>query len=215
MTDIEKGVVCVNGDEIVLDGMGVVEAKLTAHEVESAHDLPLYRGPLQLQMQMDITGAKWGAVCVLYKGTTLKTFVYQRDEEVIARIHEAVIDFQRRLDKYKTNDETEWYDMESTKEAASIFDEAEKTEIELDEAVDDVNKIIELRELHADIEEQIKNHELRIMNLMRDNQYALVGQHKVSWPMINYKGTPEKVVPARPPRTVRQSKLRIRSINNG
>ena len=215
MTDIEKGVVCVNGDEIVLNGMGVVEAKLTAHEVESAHDLPLYRGPLQLQMQMDITGAKWGAVCVLYKGTTLKTFVYQRDEEVIARIHEAVIDFQRRLDKYKTNDETEWYDMESTKEAASIFDEAEKTEIELDEAVEDVNKIIELRELHADIEEQIKNHELRIMNLMRDNQYALVGQHKVSWPMINYKGTPEKVVPARPPRTVRQSKLRIRSIDNG
>lgn len=215
MTDIEKGIVCVNADEIVLEGMGVVEAKLTAHEVESAHDLPLYRGPLQLQMQMDITGAKWGAVCVLYKGTTLKTFVYKRDEEVIARIHEAVIDFQRRLDKYKTNDETEWYDMESTKEAASIFDEAEKTEIELDEAVEDVNKIIELRELHADIEEQIKNHELRIMNLMRDNQYALVGQHKVSWPMINYKGTPEKIVPARPPRTVRQSKLRIRSIDNG
>ena len=215
MTDIEKGIVCVNADEIALEGMGVVEAKLTAHEVESAHDLPLYRGPLQLQMQMDITGAKWGAVCVLYKGTTLKTFVYQRDEEVIARIHEAVIDFQRRLDKYKTNDETEWYDMESTKEAASIFDEAEKTEIELDEAIEDVNKIIELRELHADIEEQIKNHELRIMNLMRDNQYALVGQHKVSWPMINYKGTPEKIVPARPPRTVRQSKLRIRSIDNG
>lgn len=214
MTDINQGIVCVNADEIKLDGLGVVEAKLTAHEVESAHDLPLYRGPLQLQMQMDITGAKWGAVCVLYKGTTLKTFVYQRDEEVIARIHEAVIDFQRRLDKYVSNDETEWYDMESTKEAASIFDEAEKTEIELDEAVDDVNKIIELRELHADIEEQIKNHELRIMNLMRDNQYALVGQHKVSWPMINYKGTPEKIVPARPPRTVRQSKLRIRSINN-
>jgi hypothetical protein len=215
MTDIEKGIVCVNGDEIRLDGMGVVEAKLTAHEVESATELPLYRGPLQLQMQMDITGAKWGAVCVLYKGTTLKTFVYQRDEEVIAKIHEAVIDFQRRLDKYKTNDETEWYDMESTKEAASIFDEAEKTEIELDEVEEDVNKIIELRQIHSDIEEQIKNHELRIMNLMRDHQYALVGQHKVSWPMINYKGTPEKIVPAKPARTVRQSKLRIRSVDNG
>lgn len=214
MTDIAKGIVCVNDDEIVLDGMGVVEAKLTAHEVESAHDLPLYRGPLQLQMQMDITGAKWGAVCVLYKGTTLKTFVYKRDEEVIARIHEAVIDFQRRLDKYKTNDETEWYDMESTKEAASIFDEAEKTEIELDEAIEDVNKIIELRQIHADVEEQIKNHELKIMDRMRDNMYAVSGQYKISWPMINYKATPERIVPAKPARTVRQSKLRIRSIDN-
>ena len=215
MTDIEKGIVCVNGDEIRLEGMGVVEAKLTAHEVESATELPLYRGPLQLQMQMDITGAKWGAVCVLYKGTTLKTFVYQRDEEVIARIHEAVIDFQRRLDKYKTNDEVEWYDMESTKEAASIFDEAEKETIELDDVEEDVNKIIELRQIHADIEEQIKNHELKIMDRMRDNMYAVSGQYKISWPMINYKATPEKVVPAKPARTVRQSKLRIRSIDNG
>jgi len=215
MTDIEKGIVCVNEDEIVLDGMGIVEAKLTAHEVESATELPLYRGPLQLQMQMDITGAKWGAVCVLYKGTTLKTFVYKRDEEVIARIHEAVIDFQRRLDKYKTNDEVEWYDMESTKEAASIFDEAEKETITLDDVEEDVNKIIELRQIHADIEEQIQNHELKIMDRMRDNMYAISGQYKISWPMISYKATPEKIVPAKPARTVRQSKLRIRTVDNG
>jgi len=130
------------------------------------------------------------------------------------------LDSQKRVSKLVGNlnrvgnDEVEWYDMESTKEAAAIFDEAEKTTIELDDAEEDVNKIIELRQIHADIEEQIKNHELRIMNLMRDHQYALVGQHKVSWPMINYKGTPEKIVPARPARTVRQSKLRIRSVNN-
>ena len=62
MTDLDKGIICVNEDEIRLEGVGVVEAKLTAHEVESADSLPLYRGPLQLQMQMDTVGATWGAV---------------------------------------------------------------------------------------------------------------------------------------------------------
>lgn len=215
MTDIDKGVICANADEIVMDGDGILEAKLTAHDVESANELPLYRGVLQLQMQMDTYGAKWGAVCVLYKGTTLKVFVYQRDEEVIARIHTAITDFQRRLDKYKNNDEVEWYDIQDTREAAAIFDEAEKTEIDLSNKADHVKKIVQIREMITDLEDKQKELEVEVMKDMRDHAYAKAGDYHVTWTMINYKATPEKVVPAKPARTIRASKLRIREVGNG
>ena len=215
MTDIDKGVICANADEIVMDGEGILEAKLTAHDVESANELPLYRGVLQLQMQMDTYGAKWGAVCVLYKGTTLKVFVYQRDEEVIARIHTAITDFQRRLDKYKNNDEVEWYDIQDTREAAAIFDEAEKTEIDLSNKADHVKKIVQIREMITDLEDKQKQLEVEVMKDMRDHAYARAGDYHVTWTMINYKATPEKVVPAKPARTIRASKLRIRELGNG
>lgn len=210
MTDLDQGVICVNADTITLSGMGVVEAKLTAHEIESADQLPLYRGPLQLQMQMDITGAKWGAVCVLYRGTTLKTFLYERDEETIAHIHIAITDFQRRLDKYKTNDEIEWYDITSPEEASRIFSEAEKTEVNLPEVEQYAEKIIEFREMIRHLESKVSAYETKIMDEMRDNQYAISGRYKISWPMINYKAVPEKVFPAKEARSIRQSKLRIR-----
>lgn len=210
MTNVDKGIICVNADKINLSGMGVVEAKLTAHEVESADQLPLYRGPLQLQMQMDITGAKWGAVCVLYRGTALKIFLYERDEEAIAWMHMAITDFQRRLDKYKTNDEIEWYDITSPEEASKIFSEADKTEINIPQVEQYAEKIIEFRDMIKDLEEKVSAYETKIMDEMRDNQYAISGRYKISWPMINYKAVPEKVFPAKEARTIRQSKLRIR-----
>ncbi len=72
---------------IKLDGLGILEAKLTAQDVE---DTPaVYRGVIQLQGQMDIMKAKWGALCVLYRGTTLRIFLYERDEDQVNMIHQA------------------------------------------------------------------------------------------------------------------------------
>ncbi len=215
MTDMSKGIICVNADKVKMEGFGVIEAKLTANEVESADLLPLYRGVLQLQMQMDTVGASWGALCVLYRGTTLRTFVYERDSDTVEQIHAAIIDFQRRLDKFIFNDETEWYDFTTPAEASNVFDHADhadKDEISLPSAELDAGKIVELRQLIKDIEANIAEHEVKIMDGMRDNQHAISGRYKIAWPMINYKATAEKVVPAKPARTLRQSKLRIREI---
>ena len=210
MTDIAKGIICVNADAIKMSGIGIVEAKLTAHDVENASELPLYRGPLQLQMQMDCTGATWGAVCVLYKGTTLKTFVFQRDDETIGQIHEAIIDFQRRLDKYKTNEEVEWYNVRTPEEASKVWDRPEDIEVYMPQLEKDAEKIIELRQVISDVEQQVKAIEVKIMDNMRDYSHAWSGRYKISWPTLNYKAQPEKVTPAKPARTIRQSKLRIR-----
>jgi len=210
MTDLEKGIICVNADKIKLSGKIILESKLTAHEVESADQLPLYRGPLQLQVQMDICHAEVGIVCVLYKGTTLRLFVYQRDDETLSEIHDAIMDFQRRIDKYLTNEEVEWYDMQSPDEASRVFDEAEKTTIDLPDVEPLAEQILTLNEEITDKQKQIDALQIRIMDEMRDSQYAHSGRYKISWPVINYKAQPEKYTPPRPARTVRQSKLRIR-----
>jgi predicted phage-related endonuclease len=216
MTDIEQGIICVNADKIKLDGVGVIEAKLTSHEVESADQLPLYRGPLQLQMQMDIMGATWGAVCVLYKGTQLKVFVYERDEEVLTRLHESIADFQRRLDRFKSEDFIEWYDITDPTEASKLWDDPNNVTVDIPEVEEYAQKIIEIRDMINDLEAQSKDMEIKIMDKMRDVAHAHAGRYKISWPTINYKAVPEKVVPAKPARTIRQSKLRIRDreLNN-
>jgi|TARA_R110000803_G_scaffold166059_4_gene229436 predicted phage-related endonuclease len=210
MTDINKGIICVNADKITLSGIGIIEAKLTAHEIESAEDLPLYRGPLQLQMQMDVLGAEWGAVCVLYRGTTLRTFVYKRDDELIMQIHVAILDFQRRLDKYKDNEETEWYDLTSTDEASKIWDEASGEQVDMPELEDSAEQIIDLRQKINSLESEVKVLEVGIMDQMREVTKASAGKFNIGWPMLNYKAQPEKIVPAKDARSIRQSKLKIR-----
>ena len=104
----------------------------------------------------------------------------------------------------------EWYDITTPAEASRIFDEPEKAEITIPEAEEYAEKIIELRDMIKDLEGQVATHEIKIMDYMHDNQHAVSGRYKISWPLINYKAQPEKITPAKPARTIRQSKLRIR-----
>ena len=99
-SDSEKGIMVMDGDSITLEGTGILEAKLTS--VAPEHSPALYRGPIQLQAQMDITGAKWGALAVLYRGTELRIFLFKPHLGTIRAIAEATLDFQRRLDIWKT-----------------------------------------------------------------------------------------------------------------
>lgn len=207
-TDIEKGIYVMGHDSIKLDGYGILEAKLTAQEVET--EPAPYRGVIQLQGQMDIMKASWGALCVLYKGTTLRIFLYSINEDQVNMIHNAVEDFQERLNKYKTNQEIEWYDLSNAQEASRIFDSAEKSTIELPEVEIQAEKIIELREQIMELENAIDRLQINIMEKMRDAEVCNAGRYKISWPMRQYKAQPEKKVPAKPAYVIRQSKLSIK-----
>ena len=207
-TDIDKGIYVMGQDSIKLDGYGILEAKLTAQEVES--EPALYRGVIQLQGQMDIMKAKWGALCVLYKGTTLRIFLYPINEDYINMIHNATEDFQERLDKYKANQEIEWYDLQNSFEASRVFDRAEKSTIELPEIEIQAEKIIELREKIMELETAIDRLQINIMEQMRDNEVCNAGRYKISWPMRQYKAQPAKTVPAKEAYVIRQSKLSIK-----
>ena len=207
-TDIEKGIYVMGHDSIKLDGYGILEAKLTAQEVES--EPAPYRGVIQLQGQMDIMKAKWGALCVLYRGTTLRIFLYAINQDQVNMIHQATEDFQRRLDKYKTNQEIEWYELQNGFEASRIFDRAEKSTIELPEVELQAEKIIEIREHIMELEHAIDRLQINIMEQMRDAEVCNAGRYKISWPMRSYKAQPAKMVPAKEAYVIRQSKLSIK-----
>jgi len=207
-TDIAKGIYVMGKDSIKLRGRGILEAKLTGQDVE---DTPaVYRGVIQLQGQMDIMEASWGALCVLYKGTQLRIFLYGYNEDQVNMVRQAAIEFSEKLEKYKRDSEIDWYPLATSAEAVRIFDNAEKATVEIPEVELQAEKIISLREAITEAEEAIDRLQRNIMDQMRDAEICNAGRYKISWPMRHYKAQPAKTVPAKEAYVIRQSKLSIR-----
>jgi len=210
-TDPDKGIYVVGQDSIVLNGPGVLEAKLTKTMPE---DVPhLARGPIQLQGQMLVTGHKWGAVCVLYQGIELRVFLFAPHKETQGAIIKAVQDFETRLETYRQTGAIEWYPPASSKELDRIFPSAIKDEIELPPTVADLAKGImaskaAIREAEASIEEAEK----LIKEQLGQAEKGRAGSYVISWPMRNYKAQSERLVAAKAAYSVRQSSLSIKEL---
>ena len=207
-TDVDKGIYVMNKDFIKLSGTGILEAKLTGQEVENTP--AVYRGVIQLQGQMDIMEASWGALCVLYKGTQLRIFLYEYNEDQVNMVRQAAMEFNEKIEKYKRDSEIDWYPLATSAEASRIFDHAEKEVIEIPEIEIQAEKIITLREAIAEAEEAIDRLQRNIMDQMRDKEICHAGRYKISWPMRQYKAQPAKTVPAKEGYVIRQSKLSIK-----
>jgi len=210
-SDPEKGIYVVGQDTITLDGPGVLEAKVTKTPPE---EVPaLWRGPIQLQAQMMITDTRWGAVCVLYQGVELRIFLFERHEATEQAIAAAVDDFQRRLNAYQASGEIEWYPPANSADLDRMYAHAEERVVELgDDAGTLALRILEAKADKARLEELISASEIELKGLMREADKARAGRFQIAWPMRNYKAQPEKVVPAKPAYSVRQSTLSIKEV---
>lgn len=212
-TDTEKGIYVVGQDSIVLEGMGVLEAKLTGVAPEDVP--PLYRGPVQLQAQMDIVKAKWGAVATLYQGTQLRIFLFAPHEDTLDAIDRVTTVFQSKLDKWKATGEIDYYPPQNSKDADRTWPEA-KEELEPVPLGHQVANIVteilynkdRIKELTAIIDER----ETAIKELMKENGIATAGDYIIKWGMRSYKAQPEKIVPAKEAYTIRQSTLSIKKV---
>jgi len=210
-TDQERGIFVMGQDEIILDGMGVLEAKLTAADVEDSP--PLWRGPVQLQAQMDIMEAKWGAVCTLYRGVTLRIYLFAPHDGTLAAIRAAVLDFDRRLHAYRQDGVIEYYPPADSADANRAWPAANEESEPLwlpaaDEAL--VSELqIEKDKIKA-AEKKIDEIEKSIKEKRKDHPSAIAGKYEVRWPMRYYKAQPSKIVPATEARAVRQSTLTIK-----
>jgi len=211
--DPDNGIFVMGAPSIVLDGLGVLEAKLTgnAPEVEP----PLWRGAIQLQAQMDIMQAKWGAVATLYQGTKLHIFLFTPHQATLDRIKEVALDFQNRLEIYKNEHRVEAYPAQNSKDADRMYANAnsDSEPVELDDAAAEYARMI--LEFKAEIDsrsELINQMETQLKELLQDKPVGIAGNYKVSWPMRSYKAQPEKVTPAKEAYTVRQSTLTIKKL---
>jgi predicted phage-related endonuclease len=209
-TDMDAGIIVVGQDEIMLDGYGVLEAKLTA---VSPEEMPaLYRGPVQLQAQMDIMQARWGAVAVLYQGTILRIFLFEPHKQTLETIKTAVLEFQNKIEKYKATGEIDYYPPANSKDADRMYPAADEAAL--------VNLPVRAEQLadqilaaNADIKEaegKRSEAETELKAMLGQASKGTVGRFEIRWPMRSYKAQPEKVVPAKDAYSIRQSTLSIK-----
>lgn len=205
----DAGVYVVGAESITLDGMGVLEAKVTSVYPE---DYPaLSRGPLQLQAQMDITGAKWGAVCVLYQGTELRIFLFAPHEETQAMIRSAARDFESKLIHWSETGEVEWYDPATPEEYGTKWPgDPNLDSVDLGEwGATLAERIVKAKEQIKTLETKIAEDEKEIKELLGNATVGHASEFKISWPMRNYAAQPERVVKAKPAYSIRQSTIII------
>jgi predicted phage-related endonuclease len=207
----DLGIMVMDGESIQLDGRGILEAKLTS--VAPEHSPALYRGVIQLQAQMDITGAKWGALAVLYRGIELRIFLFKPHEESLRAITQATLDFQRRLDIWKMDRHIEYYPPVNSADADRTWGQGEDTAVQLGGEFETwVRDILEAKQDIKQCESIIDDREKRIKEAMQTASKATIGCYQVSWPMRNYQATQDRVVKGKAAYSVRQSTLTVKEI---
>jgi predicted phage-related endonuclease len=210
-SDSEKGIMVMDGDSILLEGRGILEAKLTS--VAPEHSPALYRGPIQLQAQMDITGAKWGALAVLYRGTELRIFLFKPHEGTLRAIADATLDFQRRLDIWKADRHIDYYPPVNSSDADRTWNSTDESEVGLGGEYETwVRDILEAKQDIKQCESIIDDREKKIKAAMQTASKATIGSYQVSWPMRNYQATQDRVVKGKAAYSVRQSSLTVKEI---
>ena len=214
--DPTRGIFVINAPKIDITGPGLLEIKNTSAAPESTP--ARFRGPLQGQAQlMCHPTAKWLAVCGLYQGTELRIFLYHHDRIIQQQIRDAVLDFERR------RTERAWYPWSNLNDAVlchsttdgklpTLQIDPENTEVQIA-----LEHLVHARREIAGHQEDVDNAMIDLMAFMGDHETAIgtVGNERImlKWPMRQFKAQPERVVPAKDARSVRQKTLTIKEID--
>lgn len=211
-TDEDAGIFVIGAEQITLDGYGVLEAKLTAVQPE---EIPaLYRGPVQLQAQMDIMQAKWGALAVLYQGTQMRVFLFEPHAQTLETIKTAVLEFQNKLEKFRATGEIDFYPPANSKDADRMFPAAdENLTVDLPARAEQLaDQIAAAKAAIEEAEGKRAEAETELKTMLGEASKGRVGRFEIRWPMRSYKAQPEKIVPAKAAYTIRQSTLSIKEV---
>lgn len=214
-TDHDAGIFVVGADRIELAGTGVLEIKVTRHAPEDV--VALERGPLQLQAQMDIIGAKWGAVCVLYGGVELRIFLFEPHAEVLGVIAKAVTEFDQKVQFWHQTKAIDWYPPVSNDDASMMFPTVTEESVDLPPFASIL--IDDMQAAQREVEEASARKtkaELELKRMIGQAKSGRIGSLEVRWGIRNYKAveahTKTVEVPAKPAYSVRVSGLAIKEI---
>lgn len=195
--------------ELEVSDTGILEVKVTSSAPDDSP--PLHRGPLQLQGQMICTGARWGAIATLYRGTEMRIFVFPAHVGTQERIAFLARDFESRLMDFANTGVENWYPLQSVEDGARTFPKAEPKTIELPaEAAGHIATIQIAKEKISLEEERLASATKALMDIMGEAEVAVYGHTQVVWGSRSYKAQPEKVVPAKEAYTVRNKTLQIK-----
>jgi predicted phage-related endonuclease len=209
--DPSKGIYVVGADQIILTGNGVLESKLTKMSPED--ELPLYRGPIQVQGVMMCTGLKWAAIGCLYSGVELRIYLFAPHHATMDAIEVAANDFESRLESFRQTGEPAWYPPADSKDADRVWPNAKDQDVDLGDEFEGIaSAIVGLKHQIKEMEEQIAEKEVKLKTMMQEFSSAKTGKWQIKWPMRHYKAAPEKITPAKEAYSIRQSSLTIKEI---
>ena len=171
-TDPKQNIYVMGRDSIVLEGPGILEAKLTA--VRPQDEPPPFRGPLQVQAGMMCTGYKWAAIGTLYGGTELRVYLYGIEDAIQQKIGADVLDFDARVKQYRDHGDRDWYPAMTPNDAAATWrriddgdgpieltDELSELAMEYDACMKAQRAIAKQKEaITTEIQNYMANHEL-------------------------------------------------------
>ena len=209
--DPSKGIYVVGNDRIVLDGIGVLESKVTRSRPE---DFPaMWRGPVQVQGQMMCGGYKWAALIILYGGVEMRIFLFTLHAGTEKAISEACVDLNRRLNA----DEIEYYDLADAADAALVYSLGDKEDpVDLPKDYDKLCKeFVLMKEQIKEANDTLGLLTAEIQRKMGNHTSAIAGNYRVSWPVKKYREQPEKVIPAKSAYQVRQKSISVVEKANG
>lgn len=195
--EIDGGLPC-----ITLEGPIPIECKTT--EAHFTGEIPLWKGPIQLQMQMMAVNAKFGIIATVHRGNMRHYKIVKCDPIMQQVIGDLCLDFRDRVS------EERYYPPVNVDDCAKTHPGGNPDPIELNSLVDDVERLVRLRQEVKDIEGEIECLQTKVMSEMQDHESAQVGNYTVKWPTRHYKAQPEKVTPAKDARTIRLKALQIK-----
>ena len=213
-TDAAQGIF-VDGDTLDLTGRRVIiECKTTQAMPEDV--LPPWRGPLQNQVQMECADAQYGVVAVLYRGSTLRLWVYQRDERQLEAIHDALTDFEARRAV------GDWYPVVNSDDGNVAFSQVDQAAPPLDvedaEVQQAIEDLIEAKARKKECDQVIDASQAIIKDYMGNHEQAITEydgkRYMIKWGMRNIKATPEKITPAKPASQVRSNTLTLKELGD-
>jgi len=194
----------IDGDlsHIELSGPVPIEVKTTI--APFIGETPLWRGPVQLQMQMMAVDAKFGIIATVHRGNHRHYKIYRCDPVMQQVIGDLCLDFRDRVATER------YYPPVNVDDCSKTHKGGNTDPVELHSLTDDVERLVRLREEIKGIESEIDALQTKIMSEMQDHESAQVGDRTVKWPTRHYKAQPEKVTPAKDAKTIRLQTLQIK-----
>ena len=189
-----------------LNGKGIIECKLTK---DYPKDYPEdWRGWIQLKTQVEITGCSWGVLVVFsHIANEIRYFFYERDPAFSEELRVLAEDWQKRV-KTET-----YFDPETSDDAYVMFEDIPVAEDVLEMEEHFTAMIARHENIDAEIKELKEEQDCiqtALMEKIANHEKAVCGSYELNWGYINYKPTPEKVVPAKEARSVRRKQVRIK-----
>ena len=193
-----------------LQGEGPLEIKLTSATPDD--EVPLWRGPLQLQGQMMCMDARWGALAVLYcgRGFEMRIYIFEEDPATQEAITAAVYTMEQHLES------GEPFPVTAPDDVPVAYPVVQQTGTKIlpEEAAQIVNDLADAQATISSMNKVVKATTAALMEIMGNHEYAATEEWQIQWPMRKVRAKPAEIKPEVIAHEVRAKSLKLKPMED-